>query len=132
MIHNLPCNAISSFANRNFTFLLESWIFFFFSVSRFQLELNPDNPNSDSSKSSLIRSNNHSPWTALLLIFTSLVRTLLFRTIFLSPWEFELTGSTCTFMGVGVGGNGVCVCLFSFFSSCIMFAIKIVFHLNLH
>ena len=38
-------------------------------------QFDPDNSNSDNSKSSLIRSNIHSPWSVLLLIFTSLIRT---------------------------------------------------------
>ena len=54
------------------------------------IQLDPDNSNSHNSKSPLIRSNSHSPWSALLLIFTSLTRT-----IFFSSWDFELTGSNC-------------------------------------
>ena len=51
----------------------------------------PHNSNSDNSKSPLIRRNIHFPWSALLQIFTSLIRT-----IFLSSWHFELTASNCT------------------------------------
>ena len=37
------------------------------------VQLDPDISNSDNSESPLIRSNIHSPWSALLLIFISLI-----------------------------------------------------------
>ena len=43
-------------------------------LSFFHIQLDRDNSNSDNSKSLLIRNNSHSPWSALLLIFTSLIR----------------------------------------------------------
>ena len=56
----------------------------------------PDYEISTNSKSLLIRSNTYSPCGTILLIFTSLIRTPLIRTVFLSPWDFELTESNCT------------------------------------
>ena len=55
------------------------------------IQLDPDNSNSDNSKSPLIRSNIHFPWSALLVIFTSLIRIPIILNHFSFPLVLQIT-----------------------------------------
>ena len=65
------------------------------------IQLDPDNSNSDNSKSPLIRSNIHFPWTPLLPIFISLIRTPVNSSHFPFPLGLRINGvqlySQCCF-----------------------------------
>ena len=60
--------------------------------TRTTLQLDPDNSSSDNSKSPLIRSNIHFPWSALLLTFTWLIRTLVNSNYFPFPLGIRING----------------------------------------
>ena len=58
--------------------------------SNITLQLDPNNSNSDNSKSPLIWSNIRFPWSALLLIFTSLIQTPINSYHFPFPLELRI------------------------------------------
>ena len=62
------------------------------SLTSSEIQLDPDNSNSGNLKSPLIRSNNRAPWIALLLIFTSLIRTPVYSNHFPLPSGLRING----------------------------------------
>ena len=61
-------------------------------VSCLSIQLDPDNSNSDHSKSPLIQSNTHSPRSSVLLNFTSLIRTPVNSNHFLFLMGLQING----------------------------------------